>query len=294
METTSQETNETNSKKKSSEFLKKTGRLSKTDKAYIIAHARDLSPQDIALHVNKDIKTVRRFILENCHTAPVGEEIDEDELQFLKARADFKNTPEWKYLKEEFDTDEVRFFEHRYVKHIQQFKEDITPTEETQIFNLIKFEIMLHRNRKRTMRAIADMERMQKGIDKIYKSCDNDLAKLTDAQRSFLESMERHLASYREAQHASIKEYTELQTKHAGILKDLKATREQRLQRLESNTSTFVELIKKLQDEEFRDIKGREELIIEKAVEKEAKRLGGVHRYLDGKIDQPLLNADTV
>lgn len=237
---------------------------------------------------------MRRFILEHCNISPVGEEVDEEELQFLKARADFKNTPEWKYLKEEFDTEEVRFFEHRYVKHIQQFKEDIMPTEETQIFNLIKFEILLHRNRKRTMKSHNDMERIQRGIDKIYKSCNNDLSKLTDAQRNFLDNMERHLASYREAQHASTKEYSDLQTKHAAILKDLKATREQRMQRIESNSSTFVELIKKLQDEEFREIKGREALIMEKAVEKEAKRLGGVHRYLDGKVDQPLLNADTV
>lgn len=271
----------------------KRGQLSLDERAYIKEHADKNTAEEIAAALGKTAAPIRRYIIEHCNKAPVGDDMDADDLIFYQIKAEFKKSPEWQYLREEFEPEEVRYFEHRYVKHVQQFKDDITPTEETQIFNLIKFEIMMHRNRKRAIKSSEDMDRLHKAIDKIYKTCNGDLTQLTDNQRNFLENMENHLSSYRQAQHASVKELTELQTKHGGIMKDLKATRDQRVSRIESNKQTFVELLKDLELSEIREREGRQNELFKVAAQKEIERLGQSHTFADGTVDQPLLNCDT-
>jgi hypothetical protein len=89
-------------------------------------------------------------------------------------------------------------------------------------------------------------------------------------------------------------EYTKLLNEQQKISKDLKATREQRIKRIEDGKSSWVGLIKMLEDEEIREKEGREMEIISMATDKSKKELYGYHNYADQTVDRPLLTPDSV
>ena len=79
------------------------------------------------------------------------------------------------------------------------------------------------------------------------------------------------------------------------MLKDLKATREQRIKRLEDSKQTFIGWVRNLMSnpDTRREI-GIEMEKMRLAMNKEAERLSEYHKYEDGLIDQPFLTPDSV
>jgi chromosome segregation ATPase len=77
------------------------------------------------------------------------------------------------------------------------------------------------------------------------------------------------------------------------VLKDLKGTREQRVKNIETGKTSFVGLLKMLQDEDRRAAVGLELAMHQTAEAKELNRLTQLHTYMDGISDQPILTADT-
>jgi len=79
------------------------------------------------------------------------------------------------------------------------------------------------------------------------------------------------------------------------MLKDLKATREQRIKRLEDSKQTFIGWVRNLMSNpEARRQMGNDMEKMRLAMEVEKERLSEYHQYEDGKIDQPFLTPDTV
>ena len=108
-------------------------------------------------------------------------------------------------------------------------------------------------------------------------------------------NLERHIASLRAAKESLSREFKDLQTKKAGLYKDLKATREQRIEKLENNKQTLASLVNKiLRDPDFYENEGKALEKMRLAMEKEKERLSDYHTYDDGAIDQPFLTPDTV
>ena len=89
-------------------------------------------------------------------------------------------------------------------------------------------------------------------------------------------------------------EYTKLLNEQQKISKDLKATREQRIKRIEDGKSSWVGLIRMLEDEQTREKEGREMEILSIAVQKTKNKLAEYHSYADNNLDSPLLNAEIV
>ena len=79
------------------------------------------------------------------------------------------------------------------------------------------------------------------------------------------------------------------------MLKDLKATREQRIKRLEDSKQTFIGWVRNLMSNpEVRREMGIEMEKMRLAADIEADRLTEYHKYEDGTIDQPFLTPDSV
>ena len=79
------------------------------------------------------------------------------------------------------------------------------------------------------------------------------------------------------------------------MLKDLKATREQRIKRLEDSKQTFIGWVRNLMtNHEVRHEIGTEMEKMRLATNKEAERLSEYHQYEDGTVDQPFLTPDSV
>ena len=89
-------------------------------------------------------------------------------------------------------------------------------------------------------------------------------------------------------------EYTKLLNEQQKISKDLKATREQRIKRIEDGKSSWVGLIRMLEDEDIREKEGREMEIISMAAEKARKNLQQYHEFADNSVDRPFLTPESV
>jgi prefoldin subunit 5 len=108
-------------------------------------------------------------------------------------------------------------------------------------------------------------------------------------------NLERQMASLRASQESLNRDYRELQSKKASILREMKGTREQRIKRLEDSKQSFTAWIASLmQDPETLKRYGIEMEKMRLAMVKEKERLGAYHKYEDGTVDQPFLTPDTV
>ena len=114
------------------------------------------------------------------------------------------------------------------------------PTEELQIIDAIKLEILMNRaliGQQTNMRSIGEYEELVT----VEKS-----KSLEVQDKDYIYNLERQIAVCRAAQDSLTREYKDLQTKKASMLKDLKATREQRIKRLEDSKQTFIGWVRNL------------------------------------------------
>ena len=91
------------------------------------------------------------------------------------------------------------------------------------------------------------------------------------------------------------RDYRDLQTKKNSMLKEMKATREQRVKRIEDSKQNFTGWMAYLvANPEVTTEYGREMEMMRLAMEKEKQRLAQFHQYNDDTVDQPFLTPDTV
>jgi hypothetical protein len=265
-------------------MAKKRGQLSLDEEKFIRDNINVLSVQDIADQLNRNIQPINRYIDEN-QLFSVDEKSENEIL-----RRKLRSKTFWNEIVRQFDehTGELEYFENTWIGLIKQFREDVLPAEELQIKQFITIDILINRSMKERKRHISETEKLQKLVDKEYEKPEDqrDIPRLAnlEAQLSFARNS---IASY-------TNEYTKLLNEQQKISKDLKATREQRIKRIEDGKSSWVGLIRMLEDEQIREKEGREMEILAMATEKAKKTLYGYHQYADHSVDCPILNPEAV
>ena len=141
---------------------------------------------------------------------------------------------------------------------------------------------------KERKRHIAETEKLQKAVDKEYEKKEE----LRD--KAYLMNVETQLSFARNSIANYTNEYTKLLNEQQKISKDLKATREQRIKRIEDGKSSWAGLIRMLEDEELREREGREMEILSMSADKILSQMTEYHKYQDGLIDKPFLTPDSV
>ena len=211
-------------------------------------------------------------------------------------RSDLKAGVGWARLRKELEEDEQQLFADRYVALMEQFKDDVLATEDSQMFKAIKYEVFLGR----TAVKLKAVSRELRAIERAQDHLGREIARKRLAHLDVAPEMELLLNYQQESQslaahHKSlVGEYTSLDEKHQRLLQDLKGTRQQRIDKIESGKISFLGLIKGLQDAEVADRAGRQNEQMKRAAAKELARLAAPHTYGDGVEDLPVLNADTV
>jgi len=264
---------------------KKRGQLGLDEEKYIRANISLLNVEDIASNLNRTPAPIERYIEENKLFA------DQDESkEYEQLKQKLHRKPFWLEIRKQFDIDtgELEYFENTWVGLIKQFREDVLPAEELQIKQFITIDILINRSMKERKRHISEIEKLQTLIDKEYLKLDVD----RDAAK--LMNMETNIGFARNSIANYTNEYTKLLNEQQKISKDLKATREQRIKRIEDGKSSWVGLIRMLEEEEIREKKGREMEIIHLATQKNLDFLYQYHEYQDGSVDRPFLTADSV
>lgn len=265
---------------------KKRGQLSLDEESFIRESlTKDYTIEQIAEVLNRTEAPIKRYIAENrLLQSPDSKHQDEA----LKLKLHSKTF--WPEIIRQFDEDsgELEYFENTWISLIKQFREDVLPAEELQIKQFITIDILINRSMKERKRHITETEKIQKLVDKEYDKPEDqrDIAKLANMETN-LNFARNSIANY-------TNEYTKLLAEQQKISKDLKATREQRIKRIEDGKSSWVGLIKLLEDESIREKEGREMAIIKLATEKAVNGLSGYHQFADGMVDKPFLNADSI
>jgi hypothetical protein len=264
---------------------KKRGQLSLDEEKFIKDNIKKLSIEQIAEQINRHSGPVQRFVTEQ---RLLDDDSSLNDEQYLKYKLHSKSF--WGEIKKQFDNDsgELEYFENVWINLLKQFREDVLPAEELQIKQFITIDILINRSMKERKRHIAETEKLQKEVDKIYA--------LPEDQRDIprLANLETQLSFARNSIANYTNEYTKLLNEQQKISKDLKATREQRIKRIEDGKSSWVGLIRMLEDEEIREKEGREMEIISMATQKAVNDLQGYHQFADSGVDRPFLTPESV
>jgi hypothetical protein len=262
---------------------KKRGQLSLSEESYIQENVHSLSADIIADNLNRHVGPIKRYISENNLL------IDpEEQLAYKTLKDKLRSKTFWNEITRQFDTEtgELEYFENTWVSLIKQFREDVLPAEELQIKQFITIDILINRSMKERKRHIAETDKLQKLVDAEYlkPESDRDIPKLANLETQ-LSFARNSIANY-------TNEYTKLLNEQQKISKDLKATREQRIKRIEDGKSSWVGLIRMLEDEIIREKEGREMEILSMAAQKAKSTLQQYHNYADNTLDIPLLTPE--
>lgn len=266
------------------------GRMSKDEKLYIESHCKILSSEQIAEKLGRNPLTIKKYIKgisSPLKTAPSHEFMRE------VAEFDIRKSPIWKELEKQFSRDELDVFLYHWREVSLQFKNDIYHTERMQIVDICRYEILINR-------ALEKIRIMEKDKDKIDKEIraeervleedpDDDITKNKILTLTRLRSDCFATIGHIQGEHKILNEKKQL------LLKDTRATREQRVKRIESSGENIVSWVTKLiENSELRKKLGTDMEKMRLATEVEIQRLSEFHRYEDGTLDQPFLNCDTV
>ncbi|NBX73235.1 MAG: hypothetical protein EBQ89_02935 [Alphaproteobacteria bacterium] len=266
-----------------SRIPKKRGQLSLDEEAYIRENVNLLSIDAIASNLNRHEGPIKRYINENNLL------IDpEDKAAYETLKDKLHSKTFWVEITRQFDEDsgELQYFEDTWVGLIKQFREDVLPAEELQIKQFITIDILINRSMKERKRHISETEKLQKLVDKEYEKSEDqrDIPKLANLETQ-LSFARNSIANY-------TNEYTKLLNEQQKISKDLKATREQRIKRIEDGKSSWVGLIRMLEDEIVREKEGKEMEILGMAATGAKERMQQYHTYQDDTVDVPLLTPE--
>lgn len=260
----------------------KKGRFSVEEMSFIEANAEALSIEQISQHLDRDPESVREWI-----SKKIG--FSAKQKQEAAVANELKVKPYYRELKHQFSEEELEMFEFHFKKMWSQFKDDVFHTEEMQIIDTIKLEILMNRilrSQQENQVEISTYERLvqqEKAVDKDQRDME------------YIMQLERQVAVLRASQETLSRDYKDLQGRKATMLKDLKGTREQRIKAIEDSRETFAALVKQIAtDAEFRTRVGLEMEKMRLAMQREKDRLSEYHQYDDGTVDQPFLTPETL
>jgi|TARA_B100000085_G_scaffold162309_1_gene147656 hypothetical protein len=259
---------------------KKKGRLSSAEIEKIENLHLTHTPEAIAEKLNRDPESIAKHIKKHYGMGATREE---------QAAFELDSRPYWAELRQQFTEEELKLFKYHWSRIISQFRDDVIPTEELQVVDLIKLELLMNRALKGNKDNIEQISALDALIT-AERQRDPDQI---DTDQLF--NMERQVASLKASQESLNKDYRELQTKKNSMLKEMKATREQRVKRLEDSKQNFTSWMAHLvANPEVTKQYGMEMEKMRLAMDKEKQRLSQFHKYTDEMVDQPFLTPDTV
>ena len=268
-------------------YKHKKGAISTEESNYLRQGVKEgLTDEEMATKLNRNVhfivKHKKRFI--PTGTARFSDLADADK----DINDKINNSPSWMSLKEEFTEKELKHFKEYFSKLMSQFRGNVTATEESQAKQSTKLEILMSReliNHKKSIDYIAKLEEELTAFPP-YEDMDTEAKARYQAVRELL-------ATYRSSSSATYKQYLEIEKQQESLLRQLKMTRDQRINKIDDIKVSWIDTIKKLNEEESRNTIGHVMEVGKKVYKKELERLSESHTFTNGTVDQPVLSADT-
>ena len=255
------------------------GRLSNDETQFITDNVDNMGPEEIATALDRDPASIAMFIKRKLR---LGLSEEEEVAYSLEDR------PYWSELKQQFTTEELDLVKYHWSRIIAQFRDDVFPTEEMQVVDVIKIEMLMNRSLKQNKETIDQINLLEKLLIQ-----ERDV-ELEHRDRDYIMNLERQAATLRASQESLNRDYRDLQTKKSAMLKEMKGTREQSIKRLEDSKQSFTGWVAHLmQNPNIVKKYGLEMERMRMAMTAEKERLSAFHKYDDGQVDQPFLTPET-
>lgn len=264
--------------------INKAGPMSALDKEYIESNYKFLTVKEIALNIGRNPLTIKDYLkkkglLEQTRKASASSNVEYD----------IRKTPHWEQLKSQFSSEELETLLYHWNNTIKQFRDDVTHLEEMQVIDMIRVDILMNRlltHEHTNNLKIAELENeLAFERDKPIEFRDNEVIRLKEDTLNGMYASKDSIG----------KEYRDMSARKEKMMLNLKGTRDQRLQEVESSKDTMVGWIKSLIQQP--ELKKKLGLDMEK--QRAAKNISlemfsDYHKYSDGTVDQPVLTSDTV
>ncbi len=264
--------------------MAKRGRMSRTDLQYLKDNGSTRSYVEIAKDINRDPEAVKN------HLIKMGFKPDLNAGTFNPIFVSrLRDKPFYKSLEAQFMEDELEFFEAEWDNIHDQFKDDVLPTEEMQIVDVIKISILANRNLIQQKKSKVEMTTLEDELEREL-SLEEDVR---DMMR--IENLRQQMAFFTAGLTSLAKDYQAYIDRKNKMFEALKATRKDRISRIESSRESFLSWMSELvtNPERRREVG----LMMEKmrlAAVTERVRLSAYHKYDNGEVDQPILSCETV
>lgn len=278
----------------------KAGPFSSEEIAYIQNNVHMLQVPEMAKVLKRNPKTLQKWITKHILEKKPHNLTREERERAAKSaiKVQLRTSLAWKKLADEFTEDELAYFEEEYTALMEQFKDDVYKTEEQQIRKAITLDILMRRNMASRKKILSEIDRVDMMLRREIREYEEERPELSKEERLSREGnigrIRTELSSLQGAEQSKTREYSDLDGRHQKLMEALKATREQRILKVESNKQSVIGLIKELADEDRRAEAERLVKLVNKATEKEKKRLGSPHVYSGGQEDLPILNHQTL
>jgi len=257
----------------------KKGRFSREEMDYMLENATSQTVDEIATHLDRDPLSVENFVKRKVRL-----QVSEEE----SAVFDLKERPYWYEITQQFAQSELDLFVYHWSRIVSQFRDDVTPTEELQVVDLIKLELLMNRCLKMNRSGMEQIELLERLV-LIERHQD-----ISQQDRELIMNSERQISSLRASQESMNRDYRDMQVKKNGMLKEMRATREQRVKKLEDSKENFKDWILYLiKNPEIIKEYGVDMEKMRLAMNKERERLSQPHEFTDGFVDQPFLTPES-
>lgn len=261
------------------EVERKRGPWSKEEKQFIAENAAKMDAKSMAGALNRNPDAVKKYVIQH-HADSFTEKA-------RSAEYDIQKSPVWKDLQQQFSPEELQMFLYHWGRIISQFRDDVYPTEEMQVVDTIKLELLMNR-------AVTQQQQVMRDINALETMVEHERGNV-EVDHAEVNNLERQIGVLRAAQESLNKDYQDMLKQKNVILKEMKATRDARIKHLESNKHNFLNFIRKItEDKSMRARLGREMEKMRLAANVEFERLSEWHEYEDGEVDQPFLTPENV
>ena len=209
-------------------------------------------------------------------------------------RSVLRSRSEYQLLTRQLTRAELAFFEEQYCDILEQFGDDITPTERAEVNNVVMLMVFMARNAEEQLSARAEAARADREAVRlagIYPDTDElprpeTYQKRIDDQRKIVRGEESRLN-----QLTSL--YGEMNREQQRLFEHLKSTRNQRLDKA-TRPKNLQDLLKELMDDERREAVGMRGELMRRSMMQETERLSQPREFADGVVDRPLLTPEVV
>lgn len=243
--------------------MAKSGRWTNKENDFFVKNVNRLTDEEMAQALDRSVEGIK----EKKRAMNIGK-------TRLDVEHKFEQAHQWKMLNKELSKEEMEFFTAEYANLTGQFQGDILPIEENQIFMLIKVSIMQNRCQAGIKTATEQLERARKiHLDTLQ----NIRGEATETEKEKIERTAAHIQALETANKVRGQEWQALLKSYSDILKDLKGTRNQRLEKATSGRKTMLDLLKYMDEKKNKDAEGQFLELGKKGIDKEYRRLSKDH-----------------